>query len=184
MRRSAMLLPLLLLGGLACGQQAHADPARFAIMGVRLNMTAQDVLTTLYAQGAKPDAVRESVHPCPLHQELACTTRITAPLPDGVLDIRFTDVPPGFNDGREAAMAISYTLRRSAPSAEELEHVADGLFGPIQASGSAWSAKAPAEAGCTADAPLMRVSKAADGSEVLSLADLGLPARLAPALQH
>lgn len=178
MRRLSSLLPLAVLALLVSGRAAHAEPARFAIMGVRLYMTAEDVLTSLYAQGVKPDAVRETVHPCALHAAVACTTRIVAPLPDGTLDVAFTDSPPGFNEGREAAIAVSYHLNRGLPDLGTVRLSAEERFGALDSGAEGtWCAR-PAGGPCPADQPRMTVTKDASGTATLAISDLGLTARL------
>lgn len=93
-----------------------AEPAHFAVMGVRLYMSAQEVLAALYAQGVREDGVHEHIHPCALHAAAACTDSITARLPDGPITVRFADAPPGFNEGREAAFSVVYRLTRGPPT--------------------------------------------------------------------
>lgn len=157
-----------------------SEPSRLAIMGVRLYMSAPDVLTSLYAQGVPEDAVIEHVHPCPLHASAACTDTITANLPDGPIVVRFTDSPAGFNEGREAAVSVTYTLQR-ATSAESLRSAAEERFGQLSDSkDSAWCARQTAQ-GCPTDQPRMSYQRTADGRATLSLVDLGLVGRLNPA---
>lgn len=190
MLRRIVCLPLACLAlaaassaaSFAVSSAASADePSRFEIMGVRLYTSAQDVLTLLYAEGVKPEAIAETVHPCALHAAEACTTRIVAPLPDGTLDVRFTDAPPSFNEGREAAIDVSYALDRDRPSPNSVRHSAEDHFGTLaDAEEGTWCIPSGTP-GCAADAPLMRVARQADGSVVLSLSDLGLPTRLPPA---
>ncbi|HET6183035.1 MAG TPA: hypothetical protein VFA03_05515 [Acetobacteraceae bacterium] len=178
MRRTLSKLLPILIGLAGLGGTARAEPPIFAIMGVRLYMSAEDVLTALYAQGVKPDAVTETVHPCALHAAVTCTTLIEAPLPDGVLEIRFTDAPPGFNDGREAAMAVSYTLERNPPHGDAVRLSAEERFGLLhEATNGVWCAP-PAAPDCPPDRPRMSVTNRADGRVVLALTDLGLGARL------
>lgn len=184
MRRFLPLLGLILMGVSAVPRLAAAQPARFSIMGIRLYMSAEEVLTTLYAQGVSPDLVQEQVHSCALHAAVACTVRITAPLRDGQLDVRLTDAPPGFNDGREAVMAVRYTIADAHPARAAVRLSAEERFGSLHdGPNGVWCAPA-AGAGCPADHPRMSLEAAPDGAEVLSLTDLGLPARLAPELPH
>jgi hypothetical protein len=185
MRHGIVLLAAgLAASGMSASPARGAEPSRFAVMGVRLYMSAQEVLTSLYAQGVREDAVTEHVHPCTLHASAACTDTITAKLPDGPLTVRFTDAPPGFNDGREAAFGITYTLMRRGPgSVQEVRASAEERFGPLaDEAHSAWCARVAAE-GCAADQPRMSFEQSADGRSVLALTDAALPARLAPTLR-
>ncbi|HEY5301180.1 MAG TPA: hypothetical protein VIJ55_10930 [Acetobacteraceae bacterium] len=157
-----------------------AEPAHFAVMGVRLYMNAQEVLTSLYAQGVREDGVSEHVHPCALHVEVACTDTITARLPDGPIVIRFVDAPPGFNDGREAAFSIAYRPSGSTREAGGLRNVAEERFGPLSdAADGAWCMPAAGGA-CPRDRPRMTFRRGGPGGAELALTDLGLPDRLAP----
>ncbi len=156
-----------------------AEPAHFAVMGVRLYMSAPEVLTSLYAQGVHEDAVSEHVHPCALHAAAACTDTITARLADGPITVRFTDSPAGFNEGREAAYSITYKLVRSSADAAAIRGVAEERFGPLSdATDGAWCA-GPATAKCSESDPRMAYGRGGDGAGELALTDLGLPVRLA-----
>jgi hypothetical protein len=176
-----VVLPAVMLAAVAIsGKPAvAAEPAHFAVMGVRLYQSAQEVLTALYAQGVREDTVTEHVHPCALHEAAACTDSITARLPDGPITIRFTDAPAGFNDGREAAFSITYRLIRGPKDSTAVKTVAEERFGPLSsAADGAWCA--PTAAACPEDHPRMAFRHGADGADELTLTDLGLPARLAP----
>ncbi len=154
-----------------------ADPAHFAVMGVRLYMSAQEVLAALYAQGVREDGVSEHVHPCALHASAACTDSISARLPDGPITIRFTDVPAGFNEGREAAVSVAYRLTSTPSTTAEMRAVAEQRFGPLSvATDGAWCAGAATT--CPEDRPRMAFRRGATGAGELALTDLGLPARL------
>jgi hypothetical protein len=161
---------------------AAAEPAHFAVMGVRLYMSAQEVLAALYAQGVREDGISEHVHPCALHAAAACTDSITARLVDGPITVRFADAPPGFNEGREAAFSIVYRLTRAPANAADMRDVAEERFGPLSdAADGAWcapgartTAGAPA---CPEDRPRMSYRNGHSGGE-LALTDLGLKARL------
>jgi hypothetical protein len=159
----------------ASGRPAPAaEPAHFAVMGVRLYQSAQDVLTVLYAQGVREDAVSEHVHPCALHGAVACTDTITARLADGPITIRFVDVPAGFNEGREAVFSISYRLLRGPRSSEAVRTVAEERFGRLSdPADGAWCA--PAGAACPTNRPRMAFRHGGDGADELTLTDLGLP---------
>ena len=155
-----------------------AEPAHFAVMGVRLYQSAQEVLTVLYAQGVREDAVSEHVHPCALHEEAACTDTITARLADGPITVRFVDVPAGFNEGREAAFSISYRLLRGPKDSEAVRTAAEERFGRLSdAADGAWCA--PAGAACPLDRPRMAFHHSSEGADELTLTDLGLSGRLA-----
>ena len=178
-RRTAVLSVALLASIAAAPRLAPAaEPAHFAIMGVRLYQSAQEVLTVLYAQGVREDAVSEHVHPCSLHAAAACTDSIVARLPDGPITIRFGDAPAGFNDGREAAFSITYRLLRGPRDAAAVRSVAEERFGRLSDSADgAWCA--PTTAACSEDLPRMAFRQA-DGANELTLTDFGLPHRLAP----
>jgi hypothetical protein len=156
-----------------------SEPAHFAVMGVRLYMSAQEVLAALYAQGVREDGVTEQVHPCALHVAVACTGTITARLPDGPITIRFADAPPGFNAGREAAFSIAYRLNGGPSGADQVRGVAEERFGPLSdAADGAWCATATAKT-CPPDLPRMIFRRTGAGVGELALTDLGLPSRLA-----
>ncbi|HEY5088529.1 MAG TPA: hypothetical protein VIK30_01090 [Polyangia bacterium] len=155
-----------------------AEPAHFAVMGVRLYMSAQEVLTALYAQGVREDGVNERVHPCARHAASACTEAIMARLPDGPITIRFTDAPPGFNDGREAAFSVAYQPNGGASRADAVRSVAEERFGPLSDAGDgAWCAKV-ASGACPEDGPRMTFRRSRAGVAELALTDLGLASRL------
>ncbi len=177
--RTVVLSAALLAWVAAAGRPAPAaEPAHFAVMGVRLYQSAQEVLTSLYAQGVREDAVTEHVHPCALHAAAACTDSITARLPDGPLTVRFADAPPGFNDGREAAFSITYRLLKGPKDAEAVRSVAEERFGRLSDSADgAWCA--PTAAACPEDSPRMAFRHDVAGADELTLTDLGLPGRLA-----
>lgn len=157
-----------------------AEAAHFAVMGVRLYMSAQEVLATLYAQGVREDGVSEHVHPCARHAASACTDAITARLADGPITIHFTDAPPGFNDGREAAYSISYQPNRDPGGVNAVRGVAEERFGPLSdAADGAWCANAP-NGGCPPDGPRMTFRHTPAGTAELALTDAGLPSRLSP----
>jgi hypothetical protein len=142
--RTVVLSAALLSSVVAPGRPAPAaEPAHFAIMGVRLYQSAQEVLTVLYAQGVREDAVSEHVHPCALHGAAACTDTITAWLADGPITIRFVDVPTGFNEGREAAFSISYRLLRGPRDSEAVRTVAEERFGRLSGAPTALGAPRP-----------------------------------------
>ncbi len=152
---------------MACPTPAPAaEPAHLAVMGVRLEMSAQEVLTTLYAQGVHEDAVVEHVHPCALHQAASCTDSITARLADGPISIRFTDAPAGFNDGREAAFSIAYRVTSGSSSGSSVREVAEERFGRLAGGADQfWCAPAAAAGGgCPADHPRMSFARGADGA--------------------
>lgn len=180
----AMVLAIVMAAaGLVSPRPAlAAEPAHFAVMGVRLYMSAQEVLAALYAQGVREDGVREHVHPCALHAAAACTDSITARLPDGPIMVRFADAPPGFNEGREAAFSVVYQLTRGPSEATDVRNVAEERFGPLSdAADGAWCAPgattAAGAAACPEDRPRMSYRHGAHGGE-LALTDLGLEARL------
>ncbi len=167
------------VAGMAPRSGVAAEPAHFAVMGVRLYMNAQEVLTSLYAQGVREDGVSEHVHPCALHVEVACTDTITARLAGGPIVIRFVDAPPGFNDGREAAFSIAYRPDGLADGAGALRNVAEERFGPLSdAADGAWCASRHGDA-CPRDRPRMTFRAGGPGGAELALTDLGLPDRLA-----
>lgn len=121
--------------------------------------------------------VSEHVHPCTLHAEASCTDSITASLPDGPITIRFTDAPPGFNEGREASYSIVYRLTRGLGSAAGVHAAAEEQFGQLSdAADGAWCIGTGAA--CLEDRPRMAFRHGADGTGELLLTDLGLPARL------
>ncbi len=177
--RTVVLSAALLASVVVSGRPAPAaEPAHFAVMGVRLYQSAQEVLTALYAQGVREDAVTEHVHPCALHAAAACTDSITARLPDGPITIRFVDAPPGFNDGREAAYSISYRLLRGPKDSAAVRDVAEERFGRLSDSADgAWCA--PTAAACPEDRPRMAFHHGDNSADELMLTDLGLPGRLA-----
>ena len=177
--RTVVLSAALLSSVVAPGRPAPAaEPAHFAIMGVRLYQSAQEVLTVLYAQGVREDAVSEHVHPCALHGAAACTDTITARLADGPITIRFVDVPAGFNEGREAAFSISYRLLRGPRDSEAVRTLAEERFGRLSgAPDGAWCA--PAGAACPTNRPRMAFRHDGEGADELTLTDFGLPERLA-----
>lgn len=159
-----------------------AEPAHFAVMGVRLYMSAQEVLAALYAQGVRESGISEHVHPCALHAAAACTDSITARLADGPITIRFADAPPGFNDGREAAFSIVYRLAHATANATDMRDVAEERFGRLSdAADGAWCAPGASTAAgapaCPEDRPRMSYRSGHSGSE-LALTDFGLQARL------
>jgi hypothetical protein len=182
MRRPFSLLVLASLGLAAVlPRAAVAHPASFAVMGVRLYMSAPEVLTSLLASGIKPEHVTESVHPCTLHQASACTGAISVRLDGGAkLEIRFTDAPSGFNEGREAVTEVEYTLphagpqlaRARAPSFEER------LDESAEAPNGTWCLRGNDET-CRPEEPRMSVSTTSSGAVVMSLSDPGLRSRLA-----
>jgi hypothetical protein len=176
--RQTAVLSVALLASIAAAPRLApaAEPAHFAIMGVHLYQSAQEVLTVLYAQGVREDAVSEHVHPCALHAAAACTDSIVARLPDGPITIRFADAPAGFNAGREAAFSITYRLLRGPRDAAAVRSVAEERFGRL--SDGAWCA--PTTAACSEDLPRMAFRQAADEANELTLTDFGLPHRLAP----
>lgn len=161
---------------------AAAEPTHFAVMGVRLYMSAQEVLTALYAQGVREDGVSEHVHPCALHAAEACTDSITARLADGPITIRFVDALPGFNDGREAAFSIAYHPNGGPSGADAVRDVAEERFGPLSDSvDGAWCAVGSTAATCPEDRPRMTFRRDAKGTSELALTDLGLSSRFASA---
>lgn len=158
---------------------AAAEAAHFAVMGVRLYMSAPEVLTSLYSQGVREDGVSEHVHPCALHAAVACTDRITARLADGPITIRFVDAPPGFNGAREAAFSITYHPNPGPRGADAVRNVAEERFGPLSdAADGAWCAAAGGGA-CPEDRPRMIFHHSGGGAAELALTDLGLPPRFA-----
>ncbi|HJS85925.1 MAG TPA: hypothetical protein VJ779_10740, partial [Acetobacteraceae bacterium] len=113
---------------------------------------------------------------CALHEAAACTDTITARTADGTITVRFTDVPAGFNEGREAAFHISYRLS-GEKDGEGIRTVAEERFGGVSdASEGAWCA--PAGAACPTDRPRMAFRHGADGADEMTLTDLGLPERV------
>ncbi len=177
--RTVVLAAALAASIASTGRQvAAAEPAHFAVMGVRLYMSAQEVLAALYAQGVREDGVSEHVHPCALHASAACTDSISARLPDGPITIKFTDAPAGFNEGREAAFSIAYHLTSAPRGTAEMRDVAEERFGALSdAADGAWCAGAATA--CPEDRPRMAFRAGATGGGELALTDLGLPARLA-----
>ncbi len=181
MRRTHALVMMGLLAGTGWHAAAAQEPARFAVMSVRLYMTAPEVLGALYAQGVSQAAVTEHSHPCALHPAASCTDTITAPLPDGPIVVRFTEAPPGFNDGREAAYHIAYTVVGRGPSdAGLVRSAAEDRYGMASSDVGQWCAQAPsAGKTCPDNAPRLAFVAGAGEAGVLTLSELGLPSRLA-----
>lgn len=177
--RTAFLMAALAASVASGGKQCvAAEPAHFAVMGVRLYMSAQEVLIVLDAQGVREDDVREHVHSCALHASAACTDSIMARLPDGQMAIRFTDAPAGSNEGREAAFSIVYRLSSAPRDITELRHAAEQRFGTLSnAVDGAWCAGMAMA--CPEDRPRMAFRHDTSGAGELALTDLGLPDRLA-----
>lgn len=156
-----------------------AEPAHFAVMGVRLSMSAQEVLAVLYAQGVRDNAISESVHPCAMHAAVACTGSLTAQLPDGPIAIRFADTPPGHEDAREAAFSITYRLDGGAGQGQLVRAVTEERFGRFSDPADAtWCA--PDQRGvCPIGQPRMTFRALGQGGGEMTLTDLGLPLRFA-----
>ncbi len=169
-------------GPVASRPAAAQEPTRSAVMGVRLYVSAPEVLAVLYAQGVAAGSIIEHSHPCFLHSVATCTDTITARLPDGPIVVRFTDAPPGFNDGREAAYSISYTIPGRGPSdGTMVRSAAEDHYGLPANQLGVWCAHAPAKAvskSCPGDAPRLAFVPGPDQAGALILTDLGLPARL------
>lgn len=181
MRRSYALVMLGLLAGTGWQAAGAQEPAHFAVMGVRLYMSAPEVLGALYAQGVSRAAVTEHSHPCALHPAASCTDTITAPLADGPIVVRFAEAPAGFNDGREAAYRIAYTVLGRGPSdAGLVRSAAEDRYGLGSSSTDQWCAQASSSTTtCPDEAPRLAFAAGSAEAGVLTLSDLGLPARLA-----
>lgn len=156
-----------------------AEPAHFAIMGVRLSMSAQEVLTVLYAQGLRDNAISESVHPCAMHAAVACTGSLTAQLPDGPITIRFADTPPGYGDAREAAFSITYRLGDGVGQGQLVRAVAEERFGRFSGPADATWCAPDQKGACPIGQPRMTFHAFGQEGGEMTLTDLGLPLRLA-----
>lgn len=169
----------MVIGAIVPNVAPAAEPAHFAIMGVRVSMSSQEVLAVLYAQGVRDSAISESVHPCAMHAAVACTGSMTALLPDGSITIRFADTPPGYGDAREAAFSITYRSNDGAGQAQLVRAVAEERFGRFSDPADAtWCA--PDQRGvCPAGQPRMTFHAFGQGGGEMALTDLGLPLRLA-----
>jgi len=182
MRAAALAGVLLAAGGFAPPGAAGAGvdrtgPARFAVMGVRLYMSAAQVTAVLRAQSP---ALERATHACAAAPAARCTNLLRARMPDGVLTVRFLDNPPGLAKGRETAWRITLRLdpRRDADP-RSLRAGAEAHYGPPSSSRPLlWcAAPAPIGGGCAADRPRLRLTEAANAPGVLRLSDPGLAAR-------
>lgn len=167
------------IGAIVPNAAPAAEPAHFAIMGVRLSMSSQEVLAVLYAQGVRDNAISESVHPCAMHAAVACTGGMIARLPDGSIRVRFADTPPGYGEAREAAFSITYRSDDGADQGQLVRAVAEERFGRFSDPADAtWCA--PDQKGvCPIGQPRMTFHALGQGGDEMALTDLGLPLRLA-----
>lgn len=156
-----------------------AEPAHFAVMGVRLSMSAQEVLAVLYAQGARDNAISESVHPCAMHAAVACTGSLTAQLPGGPITIRFADTPPGYGDAREAAFSITYRSDDGTDQRQLVRAVAEERFGRFSDPADATWCAPDQKGACPIGQPRMTFHAVGQGGGEMTLTDFGLPLRLA-----
>ncbi len=178
-RKSVMFAAAAVAIGTALPRPVPAtEPVHFAVMGVRLYMSAQEVLAVLYAQGVPEDAITESVHPCAMHAAVVCTSSMTAQLPGGPITIRFADAPPGYGNAREAAFSITYRPDDAAGHGPAARTLAQERFGPFSdAADAAWCAPDPKGA-CPPDHPRITFRSVGYGAGEMALTDYGLPVRL------
>lgn len=181
MKSKAMILAAaaMAIGAAVPNAAPAAEPAHFAIMGVRLTMSAQEVLSVLYAQGVRDSAISESVHPCAMHAAVACTGNLTAQLPDGPITIRFADTPPGYGDAREAAFSITYRPDDGADQGQLVRAVAEERFGRFSDPADATWCAADQKGACPIGQPRMTFHALGQGGGEMTLTDPGLPLRLA-----
>ena len=181
MKSKAMILAAaaMAIGAIVPNAAPAAEPAHFAIMGVRLAMSAQEVLSVLYAQGVRDNAISESVHPCAMHAAVACTGSLTARLPDGPITIRFADTPPGYGDAREAAFSITYRSDEGAGQGQLVRAVAEERFGRFSDPADATWCATDQKGACPIGQPRMAFHALAQGGGEMTLTALGLPLRLA-----
>ena len=132
--RTAALAGALLTGcgfalpGAAWAAGDRAGPAQFAVMGVRLYMTATQAEAVLRAQSS---AVERATHACSAAPAAPCTSLLRARMPDGVLTVRFRDSPPGFAAGQEIAWRITLRLDpRHGVDSRALRAGAEAHYGP------------------------------------------------------
>ena len=154
-----------------------SGPGRFAIMGVRLYMTAAQAAAVLRVQAP---ALERSTHACAAAPAIRCTGLLRAHVPDGVLTVRFLDNPPGLAAGRESAWRITLQLDpREADDPRALRAGAEAHYGPPSSRRPLlWcTTPAPTGGGCAADRPRLRLTGAANVPSVLRLSDPGLAAR-------
>ena len=181
--RAAMLAGGLLAGsGLAPPGAAWAGadpggPGRFAVMGVRLYMTAAQAEAVLRVQAP---ALERATHACAAAPSARCTDLLRARMPDGVLTVRFVDNPPGRTAGSESAWRITLRLDpREGADPSALRAGAEAHYGPPSSRRPLlWcAAPAPAGGGCAAGGPRLRLTDATNAPGVLRLSDPGLAAR-------
>ncbi len=182
MRAAALAAGLLAGSGLAPPGTAWAGagssgPGRFAIMGVRLYMTAAQAAAVLRVQAP---AIGRTTHACAAAPAARCTGLLRARVPDGVLTVRFLDNPPGPAAASETAWRITLQLDpRQAADPRALRAGAEAHYGaPSSRRPLLWcAAPAPTGGGCAADRPRLRLTDATNAPSVLRLSDPGLAAR-------
>ena len=166
----------LALPGAAWAGGERAGPAQFAVMGVRLYMTAAQAEAVLRAQSS---AVERATHACRAAPAAPCTRLLRARMPDGVLTVRFLDSPPGLAAGRDIAWRITLRLDpRHGVNTRALRAGAEAHYGPPSTHRPLLWCDGPAPGGgCAADRPRLRLTDSPNGPAVLRLSDPGLAAR-------
>lgn len=152
-------------------------PGRFAVMGVRLYMTAAQAEAVLRMQ---VPALERATHACAAAPAARCTGLLRARVPDGVLTVRFLDNPPGPAAGSETAWRITLRLDpRQGADPRALRAGAQAHYGPPSSRRPLlWcTAPAPTGGGCAADRPRLRLTGAVSAPGILRLSDPGLAAR-------
>src|SRR5690348_1626931 len=102
----------------------HAREANFAVMGVRLGMSAAEVLQVLSVQGADADHLSVVTRPCALPGTRKCIDTISTRLADGPITVRFAEMPKELHGSREVVYSITYSVVGAGPSQYELVRTA------------------------------------------------------------
>lgn len=173
--RAAIGIALLLVAAPAA---SAVDPSGFDVMGIRLYMTSAEAVAVLRMQ-TNTLAVQE--HPCQRDITRQCVGTIDATLPDGGMEIRFTEIPAVADAGPELAYSITLSIvARNRVTPDLLRGATIDHYGlPTVPETMTWCrALLPFRDSCDPNQPLMRLEWAEGAAGVLKLTDLGLPRRL------
>ena len=182
-RAGALAAGLLAGSGLAlpparaAAWAGSSGPGRFAVMGVRLYMTAAQATAVLRRQAP---ALERTTHACAAAPAARCTGLLRARVPDGVLTVRFLDNPAGLAAAREAAWRITLRLDpRQGTDPRTLLAGAEAHYGsPSSRRPLLWCTDpAPTGGSCAANRPRLRLTEATNAPSILRLSDPGLAAR-------
>jgi hypothetical protein len=157
----------------AAGGAIQAAP--IAVMGLSLAMTAHQVLAVLRPQAL---ALQTRAHPCAGAPAARCIDLVRARMPDGSLEVRFVEAPPG-GPGRSLAWRVRLTIAAHGDP-QGIQAAAAADYGPpTEPAHQLWCPGVTRGTVCPADQPRLRLAHGPNGASVLSLSDPGLRARLA-----